>query len=183
MASGVARAGTRIKRLVGNLAASARLDREGVELPTGPVRVDSLFEAALIEFSEDRERITIGSADGLAIWADLPLASRALIILLENALAFSGDVVGIEATSVGDNVDLLVHDRGPGLSGDVRARLFEPFTQADTSTTRTHQGIGIGLFLAKRIMVAHSGGIAAAPREGGGTTFRLSFPSSEVGAP
>ena len=56
-------------------------------------------------------------------------------------------------------------------------RRFAAFTQADASTTRTHEGLGIGLYLARRIMSAHGGGIDLATREGGGTIFRLAFPA------
>lgn len=182
MASGVARAGTRIKRLVGNLAASARLDREGVELPTGPIGIPGLVDAALDEFAEDRGRIVVDAArEDVAVWADLALATRALVILIENALALSQADVEISYEALGDNVEIRVADRGPGIPDDLRARLFTPFTQADTSTTRGHQGMGIGLFLARRIMIAHSGGVDAQAREGGGSIFRLTFPRSKVG--
>ncbi len=50
------------------------------------------------------------------------------------------------------------------------------FTQADSTATRTHEGLGIGLCLAKRIMGAHGGRIGLTPRAGGGSTFVLAFP-------
>jgi signal transduction histidine kinase len=70
-----------------------------------------------------------------------------------------------------------VSDRGPGVPEDKREEIFEAFTQTDTSSTRTHEGLGIGLYLAQRIMRAHGGSIGVLPREGGGSTFVLSFPA------
>jgi signal transduction histidine kinase len=177
MATGVGRAGDRLKRLVGNLSASARLDREGVELPTGPLEVRTLLDGAVAEFPEDAQRIeVVEHPSGLEVWADRPLAVRALVVVIENGLALSRGRVEIAASRNGDNVDIEVRDRGPGLPDGTRDRLFEPFTQEDPTTRRHHQGMGIGLFLAKRIMVAHSGGIVAEPRDGGGAVLRLTFP-------
>ena len=55
--------------------------------------------------------------------------------------------------------------------------MFDAFTQADASTSREHQGLGIGLYLAHRIMLAHAGSIDAAIRKGGGSVVSLTFPS------
>jgi signal transduction histidine kinase len=68
-----------------------------------------------------------------------------------------------------------ISDRGPGLPPSSEGRVFEPFTQVDSSNTRPHEGLGIGLFLARRIMQVHGGQIAFSPRVGGGSTFSLEF--------
>jgi two-component system sensor histidine kinase DctS len=63
-----------------------------------------------------------------------------------------------------------VADRGPGIAGDVRERLFEPFV------TTKRNGTGLGLAICRRVVEAHGGSVEAAPREGGGTVFRLHLP-------
>ena len=70
-----------------------------------------------------------------------------------------------------------VLDRGPGVPPDMVELVFEPFTQADGSTTRSHGGLGVGLYLARRIMEAHAGTIHVSGREGGGSVFVLAFPA------
>ena len=183
IATAATRAGDRIKRLIGNLSASARLDREGVELSAGPVEAATLVSLAAGEFPADSDRIAVDAGPtSPSVWADTALAVRALVAVLENALAFSEDDVRVSVNQTGENVDIEIADRGPGVSPEVRERLFEPFTQGDPTASRRHKGMGIGLFLAKRIMVAHSGGIATNAREGGGTVFRLSFPAAPPGA-
>jgi signal transduction histidine kinase len=72
-----------------------------------------------------------------------------------------------------------VSDRGPGIAEEKRDRIFEAFTQLDSSTTRTHEGMGIGLYLTRRIMRAHGGSVDVIARDGGGSTFRLRFPVLE----
>ncbi len=179
--SGVARAGNRIRRLIGNLAAAARLDRESVEVSTRPVRIGDIVERAVSEFGAAGERIATPTAKDLdqKVWADLDLGTRALVVLLENALSLSPpeEPVELELERPDGELHVAVLDRGPGIPDELRERIFAAFTQADASTTRTHEGLGIGLYLARRIMSAHGGGIDLAAREGGGTIFRLAFPA------
>ena len=176
------RASDRIRRLVGNLAASARLDRAGVEVPTSPVTVGDLVSSAVSEFQVRASRLVLpNDAEllGTRVWADLDLAVRALVTVVENALALSpaDSEVEIDLAPGGTQVVVSVLDRGPGLSEAMRNRVFGAFTQADASTSREHQGMGIGLYLAHRIMTAHGGSIQYSPREGGGSTFALTFPA------
>ncbi|MEX0991683.1 MAG: response regulator [Actinomycetota bacterium] len=177
LASGVQRASNRIRRLVGNLAALARLDREGVEAPTRPVEASELIQRASSEFGANAERLRVPDDATLRLWADPELATRALVILIENAAALSDEEapVEIDVRQREGFVDIGVTDHGPGISEEAQRRVFDAFTQADASSTRTHQGLGIGLYLARRIMNAHGGAIDVASQEGKGSTFRLSF--------
>jgi two-component system, OmpR family, sensor kinase len=98
--------------------------------------------------------------------------------VLENALALSppGSTVDIEAVLQG-GVEIRVADRGPGVPDEIRERIFQAFTQGDAGTTRQHEGLGISLYLAAKIMAAHGGRIRVEPRPGGGSVFTLSFPA------
>lgn len=187
LADGVIRAGDRLKRLVGNLEAAARLDRAGVEVATRPMAAGDLVLRVLNEFPRFQERIV--TVDALAnpevrLWADLELGARALIVVVENALAFSGEsgMVEISIQPNEGDVRMTVSDRGPGVPDELRDRIFDAFTQTDGSITRSHEGLGIGLFLARRIMQAHGGDLTYAPRPGGGSSFMLSFPGFGVPA-
>jgi signal transduction histidine kinase len=179
LGSGVAKASERLRRLVGNLAAAARLDRPGVEVSTVPFPADDLIRRAIEEFSADRGRLHVPETSaGLPLAVDVDLATQAVVTLIENALDLSGpdQAVDISAEGRGEDLRIEVADRGPGVPEDQRERIFDAFTQADASDTRTHEGLGIGLFLARRIMAAHGGGIDHRDREGGGSVFSLAFP-------
>ena len=54
------------------------------------------------------------------------------------------------------------------------------FTQVGSPTVRSHEGLGVGLFLARRIMQAHGGRLDVRDRDGGGTTFVLGYPVADV---
>ena len=184
LAEGVVSANDRLKRLVGNLAAAARLDRAGVEVATRPVAANDLVERAISEFPRLDGRIVLAdpAEQGVRLWADLELGARAIIVVLENALAFSPEArpVEISVQAHESNVQVIVSDRGPGVPEELRDRIFDAFTQTDTSITRSHEGLGIGLFLARRIMRAHGGELTYMPRPEGGSSFELSFPGFGV---
>lgn len=180
LAEAVNRAVERMRRLVGNLHAAARLDREGMDAATRPLRVGQLLTEAVGEFPQQGERIRLPSGEavaGLLVWADPGLALRALVAVVENALALSPPEtpVDVEVAVERGEVLVAVSDRGPGILEGKRDRIFDAFTQMDSSTTRSHEGMGIGLYLTRRIMQAHGGGVDVKPREGGGSTFVLRF--------
>lgn len=103
--------------------------------------------------------------------------------VVENGLRFSRQEVPVELRAVrsGTEVEIRVTDHGAGIPEDVSRAIFEPFTQADSGSTREHDGVGLGLYLARRVMETHGGGIHVDPHPEGGSVFTLAFRS--VGAP
>jgi len=180
LADGVKRAAGRLRRLVANIGAVVSLEREAT-LPTQAVPVRSIVGDALGEFAALEEgAIDTQVSDQLLVsevLAHQALASRALVLVTENALDFRNETP-VELRAVGDDeeIRLEVSDRGPGIPPDQRDRIFELFTQVEWTSNRSHEGLGIGLFLAKRIMQAHGGWLDLRDHEGGGTTFVLAFP-------
>ncbi len=113
-------------------------------------------------------------AEGLALLADEALLDQAIINLLRNAadaaLAGAEPQVWLEAGH-SDRGRLIIEigDNGRGLDEELGEKIFLPFftTKAD--------GSGIGLALARQVMLVHQGAITAGPRPGGGARFRLTF--------
>ena len=89
----------------------------------------------------------------------------------------TGEVVDVATDSAGDFVNILVADRGPGISPAVAERLFEPFF-----TTKA-QGIGLGLSICKSIITAHNGTLQYSTNAWGGTTFQVRLPVAPEEAP
>ena len=109
--------------------------------------------------------------------------------LIGNAVKFTqkGGVSLTCRREAGDaGTDLLVFavtDTGIGMSPKAVEKLFQPFTQADSTTTRKFGGTGLGLSIAHRLAVLMGGGIDAASEEGKGSTFTLRLPLAPADAP
>jgi PAS domain S-box-containing protein len=99
--------------------------------------------------------------------------------LLSNAIKFTpeGGNVWLNALDTGEDICVTVRDDGIGISPDFLPRLFDRFSQEDTSTTRDHSGLGLGLFLVRHLVELHGGHVTAeSPGDGKGATFVVHFP-------
>ena len=117
----------------------------------------------------------------LRIEADATRLQQIVWNLLTNAIKFSsrGGAVRLEAGSSGGTFRLIVADRGKGIEPDFLPRIFERFSQQDSTTTRSHGGLGLGMAIVKQLTDLHGGTIRAASEgKGRGATFTLEIPLS-----
>jgi PAS domain S-box-containing protein len=99
--------------------------------------------------------------------------------LLSNAAKFTkrGGRVTIKIGNVGSNARITVSDTGEGIDPNFLPHIFSRFTQADSSMSRMHGGLGIGLSIVKQLVELHGGTIKAeSPGKGEGSTFTLLLP-------
>ena len=112
--------------------------------------------------------IEIVCSGGGSAYADVDMLRAALLNLAINACqAASGSPVEIQIADEGDTCRIAVGDRGPGISADVRDRMFEPFF-----TTRPG-GTGLGLAIVKRLIELQEGSVVLKDRPGGGTVAEI----------
>jgi signal transduction histidine kinase len=99
--------------------------------------------------------------------------------LLSNAIKFTGDGgrVCTRLTRAAGAVEIAVQDSGQGIGEDFLPHVFERFRQADSSNTRQHAGLGLGLSIVKQLVELHGGGVRAdSPGPGRGATFTVTLP-------
>jgi two-component system, NtrC family, nitrogen regulation sensor histidine kinase NtrY len=115
------------------------------------------------------------SGDGPTGWADGDQVKGILTNLLENAAEAAGDGGTVLALTAAAGTDAVVevHDSGPGVSADARARLFEP------SISFKKHGMGLGLAICRKNALVAGGDLALIDGRLGGAGFRLVIPSSE----
>jgi PAS domain S-box-containing protein len=99
--------------------------------------------------------------------------------LLSNAVKFTpkGGRVHVVLERVNSHVEIAISDTGAGISKEQLPRLFDRFWQADSTTTRVHAGLGLGLAIVRHLVELHGGAVTAeSPGEGQGSTFTVKLP-------
>ena len=124
-------------------------------------------------------------ADIGSMHADLTKIRQSLLNLLANACKFTNHgtvslIVSRDSLNGADWVRFSVKDTGVGLSDEQARTLFEPFTQADSSTTRKFGGTGLGLAITRRFVDMMGGDVRIESTPGKGSTFIISLPASLV---
>ncbi len=111
------------------------------------------------------------------IKADPVLLAQLLENLLDNALKYSASAIDLTASTQSENITVRVSDRGEGMTVEEEKALFKPFRRSDRSGKR---GTGLGLAVCRAIARAHGGELERFARAGGGSSFVLQLPISEV---
>jgi PAS domain S-box-containing protein len=134
----------------------------------------------------------VGKGIGLAVRLRCPVPDRILsdptrlrqilMNLLGNAVKFteSGSVAmvaGVETVGTAPTLVIDIEDTGPGMSSEQTTRMFQPFSQADTSVTRNYGGAGLGLVISRRLANKLGGDVTLLRTQPGiGSYFRLTLP-------
>ncbi len=111
--------------------------------------------------------------------ADNVRINQILSNLLSNAIKFTpeGGEVKIKITFANDMLTLSIQDSGIGMTGEQQARIFNPFEQADGSTTRQYGGTGLGLSISRKLAKMMRGSITLKSEPDKGSIFTLSVPA------
>lgn len=152
--------------------------------PFAPINLSALLRGCAKRFASFRPDRTLtlelSVDEQTEVSGDAKVLRRAIDNLLSNADKYTPDAslpIKLRASREDTEVAIEVEDRGIGIAPEDRAALFTPFFRADRSRERSTGGVGLGLALAKRIVVAHGGAIVATHREDG-TTFVIKLPVS-----
>ncbi len=167
----------RLARLIQDLLDLGRLDAGVVQLERSECGLAALLGRAAAAIRPRMHargiRVDVDADARVAVFVDPERFLQALMNVLDNALKFSPDGALVSLTGVADGADarVEVRDQGPGIAPEDRVHLFEPFYTGDAS--RARGGAGLGLALARRIVLAHGGTIGASPGGDAGTTFTI----------
>jgi signal transduction histidine kinase len=163
---------SRLERLIEDLLFVSAIERRRVRLDLEPCDLCALADTHAGERVSVRHPRRAVEAN-----ADRAKVDQVLRHLIDNALKYSEGPTAIEVAERADGmVEMAVSDSGPGIfSGDI-PRVFDRFRQIDGTTTRAHGGVGIGLYLCKRLVEVMGGRIWCESRLGVGTRFAFSIP-------
>jgi PAS domain S-box-containing protein len=169
----------KLTRLVDQLLDVSRIEADRVVLELGPVDLAAAARE-VVAFARTRyaggPEIEVGGPDRLVVQGDALRLEQVLVNLLDNAIKFSpgGEPIDVELSANGADARVAVRDRGLGVDPAHRERIFDRFYQAHANEYRS--GMGIGLFISRRIAELHGGSLEASFPEDGGSCFSLMLP-------
>src|SRR5688572_21561258 len=180
----------RQSQLIDDLLDVARIMSGKLRLERALVEVDEVVRAAIqvVQPAADARRVKVAfqaeASVGL-VYGDKSRLQQIVWNLLSNAIKFSNEdgTIAVRLCCRNDLIELSVSDAGQGIPRDFIASVFEPFRQADGSTTRLHGGLGLGLSIVKHLVEAHNGFVSVqSAGVGCGATFTVRLPLVSVTA-
>ena len=171
-------------RLVDDLMEASRISRGKLDLQLESIALNDVLRDAvetsrpLMEGSGHQLEVRI-IAEPLTLRGDAVRLAQVFANLLNNAAKYTpeGGCVELSAVKKADEAVVTVRDNGTGIAPEHLPRIFEMFAQLDSTASRRHGGLGIGLSLAKRLAEMHNGRIEAASEGPGlGSVFTVFLP-------
>jgi PAS domain S-box-containing protein len=173
-------------QIICDLLDMSRIISGKVQLDIQPIDLGEVINAAIdsvkpsIEARKLRLRVTLDARAG-RLRGDPGRLQQVIWNLLTNAVKFTppGGRIDVVLERVNSHVEVSVEDSGIGIKPEFLAFVFDRFRQADSSTTRRHGGLGLGLSIVKHLVELHGGSVRVkSPGEGQGATFIVALPIS-----
>ncbi len=179
--------GMRLLKLINDLLDLVRLESGKMEVKREPVAVEPFLLGlgnSILKTAEDRgiQLETTANPDIGTVLIDGDKLEKILLNLLFNALKFTPAGGKVRLVAARQNSDLVmeVSDTGMGIDDEKLPFVFDRFWQADISSQRKYQGVGIGLALVKELVEVQGGTVAVRSGVGEGTTFTVRLPYQEA---
>jgi two-component system, OmpR family, sensor kinase len=176
------RQGTQLQRLLEQLLITATLDHSQTAVAR-PSLVDAAAlateGAVAAQLAHPEHQLSIDAAGPLLVWVDPLAITRILGNLLDNAATHAppGSLIRLLGRRDDAQAVLAVQDQGPGIPPEARERIFERYTRADGHAGPAAGGLGLGLYIARRLAHANGGDLQLSDPPGGrGASFELRLP-------
>jgi signal transduction histidine kinase len=176
----IAHSAERMQRLVNDLLDASKAEVAQLELARSKCEPGAIVDRVVEQFADLAKAAGVRlraecSVDG-TIDVDRERIIQILANLVGNAIKFtkSGDEIVVSATRAGERVAFGVSDMGPGIPDAEQAGVFEAYRQG--SQTSHRGGVGLGLYICKKLVEAHGGRIGVRSAAGKGSTFWFELP-------
>jgi two-component system, OmpR family, sensor histidine kinase KdpD len=178
LAGRILRSGQRLQRLIEDLLYASNLERGFLDVALAPTDLAEIIQVVATEAARLDHPVAVSVPDDLPfVLADRDRLHQVITNLVDNAAKFSPEDAVIDVTvthspEVGE-VSVTVVDRGRGIPPTAQDSVFDLFFQAEDANTRSAGGLGIGLYVVKRLCDAMDAPVTIADREGGGTAITV----------
>ena len=176
----------RLLRLINNLIDVQKHELDDTKLNLSTVNVVNLIEmlvASVVPYAESKNLNLIfdTNKEDVILKVDSDKLERIILNLLSNAIKFSKPNGEIRVTlNFEDCLYISVADNGIGIAKENLNKIFDKFTQLDTSFSRENEGSGIGLSIVKSFVLLHNGKISVKSELNKGTSFLIELPLTET---
>lgn len=177
------RQASRLSTLIGELFELSKLDSGRMEIHLEAFPLAELLQDVVQKLEPATRaknvRLEVSIPESpTSVYADIGLMERALTNVIDNAVKYSrsGGLVRVDLRATGSNLQVAVHDDGPGIPPEDLPRVFEPFYRVSTARHTHPEGSGLGLAIAQGILRLHHTVIRADSRPGEGAEFRFDLP-------
>jgi len=165
--------------LVDDLLALASIDAGGLNTSPEPIVLREAIDRCLVLGGWDTASVTVSCSPDLIVRADSHDLGRILDNYLQNAFKYGKPPARIDATQVGDMVEIRVLDDGPGVPLEFVSSLFGRFARADTQATKAQKGTGLGLSIVRGLAEINGGQARYEPNVPHGSCFVVELPAGE----
>lgn len=171
----------RMGRLVEDLLLTSTLGGE-YRPAVQPFDASQELRGILAVFSEGDKEIQTSKPETLIAMGDAEKFRTVVAHLLSNAEKFApaGTTIRVEAEESDGEIAIVVRDEGPGIPAPLRSKIFERFAQLDGGSTREHGGVGLGLFIARRLAESMGGKLEVEDYGPPGASFRFTLEVSRI---
>lgn len=177
-----------LSRIIDDLLDVSRITRGKIRLEKEHVDISDILNRAIESTQPENESLgrvltREGALEGLFAEADPTRMEQIFTNLIKNAFKYTQQdgVIRVSAEQQDGSIVIKVKDNGVGISGDMLPRIFDLFSQADTSLDRAAGGLGIGLTIVKKLVDLHGGTITAhSAGAGEGSEFIVTLPAATV---
>ena len=168
-----------LSTLVDDLLTSSRIEGGGLSTSPELIVLAGAIDRCLELGNRDIGSVTVSCSPDLIVRVDPHHLGRILDNYVQNAFKYGEPPVRIQATRVGDMVEVRVLDHGPGVPPDFVPRLFGKFARADTPATKAQKGTGLGLSIVRGLAEANGGLAHYEPNVPKGSCFVVELPAGE----
>ncbi|HEX7330168.1 MAG TPA: MASE1 domain-containing protein [Pyrinomonadaceae bacterium] len=175
------------RQIIEDLLDVSRIVTGKLRISTQPVDLLLVIHAAIdavrpaAEAKEIKIVIHVEAPD-MIVRADVERLQQVFWNLLANAVKFTptSGAVDVYLERNDSLAEIRIEDTGPGVPADFLPRIFDRFSQADSSSTRKHGGLGLGLAIVRHLVELHGGTVSAANKTEGGAILTVRLPATEV---
>ncbi len=175
------------KQIIDDVLDVSRIITGKLRIGMRKIELPPLIEAAIevvrpAAYAKEIQIETHMDSSGFCVNGDAERLQQVVWNLLSNAVKFTsrGGRVDVTLATGNGQVEICVADNGPGIPPEFLPHVFERFSQADTSSSRGHGGVGLGLAIARHLVELHGGNVTAENRQdSGGAALTVKLPAIE----